>query len=134
MSIINEMFQPMGLAFKTSSIRRFGVERTAHHGVVGDNDIEQQFKTKRRGDAAALNLYIVGDNPNDSNACWATFPHDYLGDPQKDGIVCSYDFLPGGSQVGYNTGKIVAHEIGHWVGLYHTFEDVSLFAPLLRLL
>lgn len=66
-----------------------------------------------------LNLYIKGF-PNSTILGYATFPWMYVGKREQylDGVVINYLSLPGGNF----TGDTAVHEVGHWLGLYHTFR------------
>jgi hypothetical protein len=64
-----------------------------------------------------LNIYIA--NLGDGLLGYANYPGGKL---WRDGLVMLIGSMPGGDAAPYNEGDTATHEIGHWLGLFHTFQ------------
>jgi hypothetical protein len=108
----------MSFRFVKASVTR--TQNDAWYAAGPGSAAESAMKNSlRTGTADDLNFYT---NSGGGYLGWATFPNDYSARPKMDGVVCYWASLPGSSYVPYNEGDTGTHEVGHWLGLYHTFQ------------
>jgi len=124
--VLNESYA--GKTAKAASATRFSFEtRTILRTANSDwydwanpernlSDDNQAKRALHRGTRADLNIYVTNLR---GLLGYASYPGGPLA---KDGVVVLKATLPGGRAVGYRQGDTLTHEVGHWLGLYHTFQ------------
>jgi hypothetical protein len=118
LQILNAAYAASGFTFSLQSVDH--TNDSAWYTCTGGS-CETAMKTAlHQGGSNALNVYV--NNMGGGLLGWATFPWQYASAPAMDGIVVLYSSFPGGSAVPYNLGDTATHEVGHWMGLYHTFQ------------
>ena len=118
-NVLNAAYGAYGFSFVLMSTDRTTNASwyTAGPGTTAESQMKNAL---RQGSATDLNIY--SNNMGSGLLGWATFPSDYAKSPKSDGVVILYSSLPGGTAAPYNLGDTATHEVGHWVGLYHTFQ------------
>lgn len=119
MQVLNDAYASTGWSFNLVATTR--TTNSSWYNNCDATGTENQMKNAlRQGGANALNIYTC--DPGGGLLGWATFPSSYASNPSYDGVVILYSSVPGGSAAPYNEGDTVTHEVGHWMGLYHTFQ------------
>ena len=119
MAVLNAAYASSGWAFNLVATDRT-TNTTWYNGCASAGTEIAMKNALHQGTADDLNVYTC--NLGGGLLGYATFPSQYAGAPSRDGVVLLYSSLPGGSAVPYNQGDTATHEVGHWMGLYHTFQ------------
>jgi hypothetical protein len=118
-NVLNAAYSPSASFILVQSDR---TTNATWYGAGPGSAAEQNMKAAlRKGSADDLNIY--SSNPGGGLLGWATFPWSYTRAPSQDGVVVLFSSLPGGTAAPYNLGDTATHEAGHWLGLYHTFQN-----------
>jgi hypothetical protein len=118
-AVLNAAYASHGLSFTLAL-----VDRTTNSqwftGCYTTSRERQMKQALSDNPAEYLNIYTC--RPSGGILGWAYFPWSYSESSYWHGAVLLYSSLPGGSAAPYNLGDTGTHEVGHWAGLYHTFQ------------
>jgi hypothetical protein len=122
-STLNSSFSGRGFTFVRGTTDR--TNNSSWYAMSPGSSAESACKNNFTASAAndsryVLNFYTAA--PSGGLLGWATFPWNRAGNPRMDGVVILNSSVNGGSATNYNLGDTAVHEVGHWLGLYHTFQ------------
>lgn len=98
----------------TDGIVRLKTPLTAHQPV----DRSSLKKLSFWDNARYLNMYVVKSITNNVGG-YSSFPYS---PPEEDGLVVRNDLFGDTGTAATAGGRTTTHEVGHWLGLYHTFN------------
>ncbi len=120
MAVLNAAFAGTGIFFTLEGFDRNTDNANLFRMSDGSTAEWQAKSLLRRGGRADLNIYTAA--PSSGVLGWATQPWEWASNPTDDGVVIDYRTVPGGTADSYNEGDTLVHEVGHWVGLFHTYQ------------
>ena len=118
LQVINDAFSP---TFRFNLIAKDSTRNSRWYTARSyTSDAGEMKASLHKGDCSVLNIY--SSFPGLNSLGWATFPDLCEKNTSNDGVMILERTVPGGSLANYSEGKTLVHEIGHWLGLYHTFQ------------
>jgi hypothetical protein len=117
--VMNADFAAYGFSFRKAFVTR--TANDAWFNLNGGSGEEKQMKKALAIDPAhTLNIYTA--RLSKGLLGFAYYPWSFEETNYMHGVVLLYSSLPGGSAAPYNLGRTATHEVGHYLGLAHTFE------------
>lgn len=119
MDVLNSAFAGTGFTFSLAGISRTKNNRW-YTGCYSSGTESKMKQALAVSPATTLNVYTC--SPSGGILGYARFPDSYPETSYMHGVVLLDESLPGGSAAPYNLGDTGTHEVGHYLGLYHTFQ------------
>ena len=118
-AVLNAAYANTNFRFSLVSTDRTNNTAWSQHQMGSSNEAAMK-SALAVSPSTTLNFYSC--NIGGGLLGYATFPWSYSENSHMHGVVCLYSSFPGGSAAPYNLGDTGTHEVGHFVGLYHTFQ------------
>ncbi len=118
LQVLNDAYAGRGFSFTHGGTKR--VTNTKWFDGCGRSATEAQMKASLAVDPAH-NLNVYSCKPGDLLG-FAYFPNSFAESDTRHGVVMLHSSFPGGSATNYNLGDTATHEVGHYLGAYHTFQ------------
>lgn len=117
LAVLNADYAASGVQFVLK-----GTTFTTNASWYSDSDELAMKKSLRKGDYKTLNVYFQNLSGGLLGYCYFPKAAPSSNDVFYDGCAVLSTSVPGGSATNYNLGRTATHEIGHWLGLFHTFQ------------
>ncbi|KAI0517741.1 hypothetical protein F5B22DRAFT_645447 [Xylaria bambusicola] len=120
MDVLNDNFNKHGIKFQLAK-----TIRTINETWARGQDINFMASQLRMGSYSDLNIYLhLNLTGGAAGVCTIPVPVNGAGTYNFDGCQILTSSLPDDAPyTGLNDGKAGVHEVGHWFGLFHTFEN-----------
>jgi len=119
---LNNDFNGTGISWVLVKTSRINSPDWFVHAFPGSEQEQVMKQMYNIGDAATLNIYTLTFNSTTKSLGTASIPSAYYRAPKSDGVMVRHSTVTGGPREHYNLGRTLTHEVGHWLGLFHTFE------------